>query len=169
MRIFDYSFLKNKIPNQILNLAAIIYDLRAKEEYRKKDNPLVLANLMNIAIIESIKGSNAIEGIVTTDKRIEDIAHGDITPLTHSEQEITGYRDVLNNIHNNHNELNIDIDLILYFHKSLFSYSINNNIGSFKKENNYIMEIDKDGRRKIRFTPTKASEVEDAMLQWIYA
>lgn len=39
-------------------------------------------------------GSNAIEGIVTTDDRIRDIINGSV-PVTHDELEISGYKDAL--------------------------------------------------------------------------
>ena len=51
------------------------------------------------AIRDSIKASNAIENIHTTEKRIDDIASGDNFVYTHPEKEIVGYRNVLNNIH----------------------------------------------------------------------
>ena len=42
----------------------------------------------------NILGSNAIEGIVTTDDRIRDIINGSV-PVTHDELKISGYKDAL--------------------------------------------------------------------------
>jgi Fic family protein len=41
--------------------------------------------------------------------------------------------------------------------------------GKYKTSDNVILEIDRDGNRKIRFTPTKATETQEAMQQLIYA
>ena len=39
MRTFDYSFLKNHIPGQIVSISNVISDLNAKETIRRKQNP----------------------------------------------------------------------------------------------------------------------------------
>ena len=64
------------------------------------------------AIIESVKGSNAIEGIVTTDSGIRDIVDG-VAPMTHDELEISGYKGALKLIHAEYNNLDIEEDVIL--------------------------------------------------------
>ena len=89
MRKYDYSFLKKDIPGNIVGLTEIIADLRSKEEFRKLQYADTFESLQKKAIIESVKGSNAIEGIVTTDSRIRDIVAG-ATPVTHDELEISG-------------------------------------------------------------------------------
>lgn len=50
---------------------------------------------MEIAKIQSIEASNAIEGIVTTSMRIRQLVEEKTTPKNRDEQEIAGYRDVL--------------------------------------------------------------------------
>lgn len=59
----------------------------------------IFTELSKIAKVQSVKSSNAIEGIVTTDERIHEIVKGNSTPLNHSEQEIAGYRDALAAVH----------------------------------------------------------------------
>ena len=85
MHKYDYNFLKDKIPGNIIGLTDIISDLKAKEEIRKLQYEDTFEQLRQKAVIESVKGSNAIEGIVTTDARIRDIVGG-ATPLTHEFQ-----------------------------------------------------------------------------------
>ena len=87
MHRYDYSFLKNSIPGNIIGLTDIIADLRSKEEFRKLQYSSAFESLRQKAVIESVKGSNAIEGIVTTDTRIKDIVAGS-EPVTHDEMEI---------------------------------------------------------------------------------
>ena len=63
------------------------------------DIEAVKASKLVIARIQSVKGSNAIEGIITTDARIKEIVEGNSAPLNHTEMEIAGYRNALDEIH----------------------------------------------------------------------
>lgn len=76
MKRYDYSFLKENVPANILNISNIIVDLNKKEEFRKLQYQDTFEKLRKKAMIESVKGSNAIEGVVTTDDRIRDIMEG---------------------------------------------------------------------------------------------
>ena len=71
MHRYDYSFLKKSVPGNIVGLIDIISDLRTKEEFRKLQYIDTFEVLRKKAIVESVKGSNAIEGIVTTDSRTQ--------------------------------------------------------------------------------------------------
>lgn len=168
MRKYDYSFLKKEIPGKIVGLTDIISDLKSKEEFRKLQYEDTFESLRNKAIIESVKGSNAIEGIITTDERIKDIVAG-ATPLTHNELEISGYKDALNLIHTEYKNLDIDEDTICMFHKMIEEQTNRDNAGKYKKNNNYIMEYNADGSRKIRFKPVNAKETANAMEQMLLA
>ena len=102
MHIFDYSFLKDALlPAQLVTLAANISTLKVMTAVRRNGNAEAFRQLESIAKIDSVKASNAIEGIVTTDNRIRDIVGGGSAPLNHTEAEIAGYRDALNEIHVN--------------------------------------------------------------------
>ena len=73
MRTFDYSFLKKEIPGTIVGTVGIIADLNVRNQIRKMQYEKAFDELRQKAIIESVKGSNEIEGIVTTEERIRDI------------------------------------------------------------------------------------------------
>lgn len=166
MRKYDYSFLKKDIPGNIVGLTEIIADLRSKEEFRKLQYADTFESLQKKAIIESVKGSNAIEGIVTTDSRIRDIVAG-ATPVTHDELEISGYKDALNLIHTEHDNLDIEEDTICMFHKMIEEHTNSDTAGRYKKNNNYILEYSPDGTRRVRFKSVSANETKSAMEQMI--
>ena len=67
---------------------------RWPDEYKQ-----IFTELEAVAKVQSIKSSNAIEGIVTSDERIAAIVNQNSAPLNHNEAEIAGYRDALNEIH----------------------------------------------------------------------
>ena len=67
MHRFDYSFLDNgMLPAGLLNITIDIYSLRAMSWNRKDQFADVFTELAAIAKVQSVKSSNAIEGIVTT-------------------------------------------------------------------------------------------------------
>ena len=170
MHTFDYSFLENgAIPSKILNLAASLYSGRTLTDTRKKTDKEVFSDLELIAKVQSVKCSNAIEGIVTSDERIRDIITNNSAPLNHDEAEISGYRDVLNLIHSDYPDIPFDAAAILKFHAMLLSKTGYEYGGKFKSGNNIIMERNSDGTRQIRFSPTPAAETKEAVEQLVLA
>ena len=56
---------------------------------------------IEIAKVQSTEASNEIEGIRTTNTRLLQLVKDKTTPRNRDEEEIMGYRDVLNTIHEN--------------------------------------------------------------------
>ena len=170
MKIYDYSFLKDmRVPTKFLSMTSAIYSLKAIEDEKKKDYPDIFTNLQKIAIVRSVKGSNAIEGIVTTDKRIEEIVNQNSNPLNHTEKEILGYKDALFLVHTNYSEISLSVEAIKNLHRIMLEHTELAHRGDFKKEDNVIRERFSDGSTRIRFVPVKASDTEKAMEELIYA
>lgn len=170
MRKFDYSFLeKSLLPANLINISGLIYSLKTGAEIRKEEYEKIFTELEKIAKVQSVKSSNEIEGIVTTDKRIKDIVNNNVEPLNHNEFEIAGYRDALNEIHLNYKTIEFNQDTILKLHEILMSYIGVQDGGEYKSENNVILEIDSEGNRKVRFRPTEAKDTPDAMEQLVLA
>lgn len=170
MHIFDYSFLdEGLLPAEIVNLTATIAAFNAISGTRKENNKNVYTELEKIARVQSVKGSNAIEGIITTDARIKEIVDGNSAPLNHSEREIAGYRDALDEIHRSHADMSVSENMILHIHELMTSIAGYELSGKYKEEDNLILEIGENGRRRVRFTPVSAAETKDAMEQMLFA
>lgn len=166
MRKFDFSFLENgMLPAALVNLTSDIYALRVAAEIRKDSFKAVFTELEAVAKVQSVKSSNAIEGIVTSDQRIAEIVNRSSAPLNHDEAEIAGYRDALNAVHGNFSELDFCKADILGLHQKMLAPSGANDAGKFKTSDNVIIEVDALGKRSIRFRPTPAAETEAAMEQ----
>jgi len=169
MHIFDYSFLKNDLlPAQLVSLASNISALKVMSAFRKKENETAFRKLEDAAKIESIKASNAIEGIVTTDQRVRAIAGGS-APLNHTEAEIAGYRDVLSEVHVNFAAHDFRESDIRAFHAQMMRLANPLTDGSYKTDDNVIAERMPDGRRVVRFQPASAAETPEAMRQLVLA
>lgn len=170
MHIFDYSFLdEGLLPAEIVNLTATITAFNAISDTRKESNKSIYTELEKIARVRSVKCSNAIEGIVTTDARIKQIVDGDSTPLNHDEREIAGYRDALDEIHSKHDQMSFSENMILHIHETMTNLAGYELSGKYKTEDNLIMEVDERGRRRVRFTPVSAAETGEAMQQLVLA
>jgi Fic family protein len=169
MRRDDYSFLKDlRIGAGVMSMTNRIEALKITEARIKQDHPEIFIALESVAKVQSIKASNEIEGIVTTDKRIEEIVNRNSAPLNHSEMEIAGYRDVLNAIHNEYRSMVLSEELILNMHRDMMSYTPRGG-GTYKTEDNVIMSVDKEGNRSIRFIPVPSKETKRSMEQLVLA
>ena len=123
MKIFNYSAIRNqKWDSDILGLIAAIYKEAGKQELYLKQRPDELEKLVEIAKIQSTEASNAIEGIVTTSTRIKQLVEEKTTPRNRNEQEIAGYCDVLNVIHESFDVIPITRIYILQLYKMLYSH-----------------------------------------------
>ena len=119
MRTFNYSAIREqKWDSEILGLVAAIYKEAGKQELYLKQRPEELEKLVEIAKVQSTEASNAIEGIVSTNTRIRQLVEEKTTPRNRDEQEIAGYRDVLNLIHENFDAIPITQNYILQLHKN---------------------------------------------------
>lgn len=169
MRRFDYSFLENgMLPAGLVGIIGVIGELREREDKRKGDFEKVFEKLESVAKVQSVKGSNEIEGIVTSEARIQAIVNQNSAPLNHNEMEIAGYRDALNLIHEAKDTLDIRERDILRLHEIMLSYSPVTG-GRYKEADNIIMETDAYGMRRVRFSPVPARETAEAMGQLVLA
>lgn len=134
MRYFDFEKEYNKLLTpeivsyltQIHEFRGVHSDVEAKKE--------VLAELIEIAKIQSTEASNRIEGIITTDDRLKKIVREKTMPKTRSEREIAGYRDVLATIHESYEYIPIRSNMILQLHRDLYKFSGSSVGGSFKRK-----------------------------------
>lgn len=164
MRTFNYLSIKEKKwDSEILGLIAAIYRYAGKQELYLKQKPNELEKLVEIAKIQSTEASNAIEGIVTTNTRIRQLVEKKTMPKNRDEQEIAGYRDVLNVIHDSFEEIPITKNYILQMHKILYSHMNNPLVGYTKNVQNYISATHPDGRTEVLFTPLAPFETPDAL------
>ena len=164
MRIFDYSQLQSRQwDSEILGLVAQIHEFKGRQELYLKQKPAVLDKLIDIAKVQSTEASNKIEGIVTTNTRVQQLCMEKTTPRNRDEEEIMGYRDVLNTIHESYEYIPIRASYILQLHRDLYKYSERGIGGRFKSTQNYVAATYPDGHEEILFTPLAPYETPDAV------
>lgn len=100
MRNFDYITNPAKLLTpEIVQMVGSIHEHKGKQELFLEANIDELKTLLEVTLIQSTGASNRIEGIFTSDKRLEELVSQKAEPRNRSEQEIAGYREVLATIH----------------------------------------------------------------------
>ena len=164
MRKFDLLKESNSLMNNnIINLLSSIHEYKGKQSLYIEAKPDILSSLLSVARIQSTTSSNKIEGIYTTDQRINEIINNNVKPKNRNEEEIAGYRDVLNTIHENYDYIDINSNIILQLHRDLYKYAGLSYGGKFKNSQNYVEETLEDGTKRTRFTPLSPVETPIAV------
>lgn len=164
MRNFDYSKIKEMTwDGEIVSLLSKIHEYKGKQELYLAQQPATLERLIEIAKIQSIEDSNKIEGIITTSTRIKELVAKKTTPKNRDEEEIMGYRDVLNTIHENFEYIPLSKTYILQLHRDLYKYSAKSIGGNFKNVQNTIVERKSDGSEVEKFKPLSPFETPSAI------
>ena len=164
MRQFDYSKLtKISYDSEIISYISKINQYKGKQELYIRQKPVELERLIEIARIQSTESSNSIEGIRTTSTRMKQLLSEKTSPKSRDEEEIIGYRDVLDLIHSSHEEIKIVPNHILQLHKILLSHTNLSYGGNFKSVQNYITETYPNGEAVTRFTPLSPFETPAAI------
>ena len=163
MRSLSPAFLTQlAVTADDLRTVSLLGRFRGRQDLWAVRVPEVLTGLRDLAIVESTESSNRIEGIVAGPGRVRDIVLRDATPRDRSEQEIAGYREALQLIHEQAEEMPVSTNLVLQLHGLLYRYSGDEG-GRWKSVDNTIVEHGQDGSLRERFVPVKAIATPQAM------
>ena len=164
MRIYDYKEYPEKILTpDIVAMLTSIHEHKGKQQLFLEANTDDLKNLLEVAKIQSTGASNRIEGIFTSDKRLEKLVKQKAEPQNRSEEEIAGYREVLATIHESYEYITVRPNVILQLHRDLYSFSNSSVGGTYKINDNIIAETDNMGNQKVRFKPVPAYQTAEAV------
>lgn len=162
MRVFDYKKeYKKLLSADIVSLLTSIHEYKGKQLQIANENADVLTQLVETAKIQSTDASNKIEGISTSDDRLQKIVKEKTRPKTRSEKEIAGYRDVLSTIHESYDYIPPRSSLILQLHRDLCKFTGSSIGGNYKNSDNVIAEEHADGTKTVRFQPVPACETPE--------
>lgn len=161
---FDYSISLSSICTPVtMGAVAAIHEYKGKQELYQALKPESFEKLAAVARVQSIGSSNKIEGIETTDARLEALAAGEVEPRNRNECEIAGYRYVLDLIHEWYAHILVTPNVILQLHRDLYGMEEVSFAGRWKDSDNAIVERLPDGRLRTRFEPTSAAATPEAV------
>jgi len=152
-----------KLTSEQGSTLAKIGEYKGKQELFIRQTPEALETLRQTAIIESSECSNRLEGITAPHKRIKALVLHNTTPRDRSEQEIAGYRDALNMIHESASHMKYSVNVCLQLHTMLYRY-LPQDGGKWKMTDNEIVEKNGDGSiTRVRFKAVSAVATPLAM------
>ena len=164
MRQFDYcEKWKKLLTPEIVSYLTQIHEFRGEQTLFIEAKADTLTQLVEIAKIQSTEASNKIEGIYTSDERLRALVKDTTRPKSRNEQEIAGYRDVLNTIHDNHDYIPPKPSIILQLHRDLYKFEGFDIGGKYKTADNIIEEEDLAGNKSVRFQPMPAWATPEAI------
>ncbi len=164
MRNINYTNQWGKmLTPEIVGMLTKIHEYKGEQTLFIGAHTDELNELMEIAKIQSTEASNRIEGIYTKEERLKKLVMDKTTPSGRAEQEIAGYRDVLNTIHESYEFLQIKPGIMIQMHRDLYKFMGPSAGGHFKSVDNIIEELNSNGEKKIRFKPVAAWETPEAI------
>lgn len=164
MREFDYSKLKERTwDNEILAYIAQIHEYKGKQDLYLRQKPVELKRLIEIAKIQSTESSNQIEGIVTTNARLKQLVENKTTPRNRDEEEILGYRNALNIVHESYEAIPVRSNYILQLHGEMLKHTAFSYAGKYKSSPNEIDMVLENGKKVVLFKPLEPYETPDAV------
>lgn len=152
----QFSLKPETIPASTAWYIADLAEARGRQKLYTRQVPQRLKALREHALIESAVSSNRIEGIEIDQKRVGTIIFG--KPLLHDrdEEEVRGYREALNLIHQDAARIPISIRTILKLHRIIRGEIWD--AGKYKEKDGDIIEKYRDGRERIRFKTVPVSD-----------
>jgi Fic family protein len=151
------------VPAQVVTRLSAIDFGRGSEALNRDQMPGLLTELADRARVQSITASSAIEGVIVADAdRAQRIINRQATTLRNrSEQELAGYRDAQDYLFRE-DWRPLNAGLILHLHRLLFAHTAMPG-GTFKKEDNLVVDRSPDGATTVRFKPVSAASTPFAI------
>lgn len=150
------------IPAGLVSQLSAIDVGRGREEAYRRRQPEALKTLVEIARIQSTEASNAIENVTAPRKRIAALVADKTTPANRSEEEIAGYRAVLDLIHASAPDIPFRPSVVEQLHRDLYQFT-GVPAGRWKTVENSITQTEPDGTETVRFQTVAARDTPAAM------
>ena len=153
------------IPASTSWYLADLGEARGKQELYTKQSPQKLKVLREHALIESAVSSNRIEGVTVDKARVATVIFGKSLLRDRDEEEVRGYRDALRLIHERHAKLRVSEKTIRELHR--LSRGKLGDAGEYRTGESEIVEVQTDGRRRVRFRAVEAGKVQPSVAELV--
>lgn len=148
--------LLGSVPGPLVMRLSRIDTGRGRQQLYRDQLPQLLTELAARARVASITASSALEGVVVADQaRAQQIIEGKVATLRNrSEQEFAGYRAALDYLFTE-DWRPLNVGLLLHLHRLLWGQTKAEG-GSFKGDDNLVVDRSPHGTSEIRFVPVPA-------------
>ena len=151
-----FSSAATTIPAGTSWYLADLGEARGQQELFTRQAPQRLKTLREHALIESAVSSNRIEGVIVEPNRVRELVLGQPLLRDRDEEEVRGYRDALNLIHENAAEWPVSEATIQKLHRLARGEIWD--AGKYKEKDGDILERYPDGSERVRFRTVTAVE-----------
>ena len=152
------------VPARMARALGDIDRMQGAESTFRGAHPEALGTLIEIARIQSVESSNAIEHITAPAERIQKLMAQKTTPANRGEEEIAGYRAVLDTIHADAPHIPFTPSVVEQLHRDLYQFTSTPG-GRWKTTENAIQEVLPGGERTVRFQTLPAIATPAAMAE----
>ncbi len=163
LRLFSGNF--ESVPASTAWYLSDIAEAKGKQDLFTKQSPQRLKALREHALIESAVSSNRIEGVEVDQSRIATIIFGKPLLQDRDEEEVQGYRQALDLIHEQGAELSISEETILTLHRLARGEIWD--AGRYKEKDGDIIEKYSDGHSRVRFKTVPAAATPSCMRELV--
>ncbi|MBI3322641.1 MAG: Fic family protein [Candidatus Omnitrophica bacterium] len=165
MTLRQLSAKPKAIPTSASWYLADLGEARGKQELFTRQSPQKLKILREHALIESAVSSNRIEGVLVDKRRVGTLVFGKPLLRDRNEEEIRGYRDALNLLHEQGVRLPVSEATIRKLHR--LSRGEIWDAGRYREKDTDIIERSPDGRHRVRFKTVSAAKTPEAMRELV--
>ena len=165
MTFRQFAHRPQTIPTSTTWYIADVSESRGKQELFTRQSPQIIKALREHALIESAVSSNRIEGVTIDEKRVATVIFGKPPLRDRDEEEIRGYRDALNLIHQEGKNLPVSEETMLRFHRLCRGEIWD--AGKYKEKDGDIVEKYPDGRSRVRFRTVTAKKTPRSMAELV--
>jgi Fic family protein len=153
------------IPTRASWYLADLAEAKGKHELYTRQSPQKLKVLRELALIESAVSSNRIEGVEVDQSRVATLMFGKPALRDRDEEEVRGYRDALQLIHERGAKLPISEAIIQRLHKLCRGEIWD--AGVYKEKDVDIIQTYADGRSRVLSQSVPARQTPAAMAELI--
>lgn len=136
-----------------------------KQGLYTRQSPRKLKVLRKHALIESAVSSNRLEGVEIDQGRIGTVIFGQPLLRDRSEEEISGYRTALQEIHERRHDMTVSETTILHLHRLVRGQIWD--AGQYKTQDADIIERYPDGRERVRFRMVPATRTAESIAELV--
>jgi len=170
MRTYNYSFLREGgFSSNILSLFISIEKMKGIELINMEMYPEVFDKIQKIAGFQSVKYSNIINEIYISDTKLDSLLYNGLTSTNYNDNLLLGYNNVLDDVYDNSERNQFNTYNIRDYHHMLYSFTEADTSGSYKKEDNMLLEILEDSSKRVIFNTVSSDNTSKAMEQLIEA
>lgn len=165
MTLTNFSAGLKTVPAGVTWYLSDIAEAKGKHDMYTNQSPQKLKTLREHALIESAISSNRMEGVEIERERVGTVVFGKPIFKDRNEEEIQGYRNALQWIHDEHKTIQFNEATIKKLHQ--MSRGTIWDAGSYKEKDSDIIERLPDGEIRVRFKTVSAENTPQAMKELV--